>query len=611
MSGIVGDNIAGASGIVKGTVAVENLAADPAILPGDTWTSSSNVNTKRQQCAGFGIQGAAVVVGGANPTALQSTEEYDGSTWTTVNNYLSATWVLSSNGILSAGLAAGGQNPSYTTQCGEYDGTSWTAGGSLVGAGARGYMAQCGTLSAGLCCGGTDGTVYDNTEEYNGSSWAAANNMTARKESLGAAGIQTACISFGGNYSGLKKTTENYDGTSWSAAINMNNAKSRLMGAGTSTAAMAIGGWDAVGLTQLELWNGTGWGAASHLLVARYYGGACGFTSNAVAFAGESSGSTGSPAPVHSGPLNSTEEYQGGSGGTAGKVWYNTSEGRLKLSSNAGVWVSGGNMVSTLNNRGSAGGTSAGLSFVGEPTSALCEAYDGTTWSATNSMTASKTYASGCGTQGSALLSGSVNTSCYEYNGLSWAGGGTLATERTYAGVFGDLIAAVVVGNSAYASSSEEYDGTAWAAGGAYPLPIGYGKGLGTLSAGMYGTGYNNIAPFMNDMATYDGTAWTIIPHANTRRYYCFTSARGTISAATIAGGQAAGLTALSLTEEYNGTSWATARNMLIGRIYGSFGGTQSDMFAAGGGSSTGAAINSTEEYSIGTTSFNAIVNLT
>ena len=50
---------------------------------------------------------------------------------------------------------------------------------------------------------------------------------------------------------------------------------------------------------------------------------------------------------------------------------------------------------------------------------------------------------------------------------------------------------------------------------------------------------------------------------------------------------------------------------MLIGRIYGAFGGTQSDMFAAGGGSSTGAAINSTEEYSIGTTSFNAIVNLT
>lgn len=288
----------------------------------------------------------------------------------------------------------------------------------------------------------------------------------------------------------------------------------------------------------------------------------------------------------------------------------------MKLSSNAGIWVSGGNMVSTINNRGNAGTTNAGLAFVGEPTSNLSEEYNGTTWSATSNMTAALTYATGCGTQGSALLAATVNTNTYEYNGVSWGSGGTLATGRWYSGAFGDVLAAVVVGNSNYVTSSEEYNGASWSAGGAYPIPIGYGRGVGTLSAGLYGTGYNHTNfptdPFLNQMATYDGTAWTVVPYPFTRRYYCMTSARGTTSSATWAGGQSSnGATALSVTEEYNGVTWATARNMLFGKTTGAYGGTQTDMFAAGGGTSNGTTINTTEEYTIGTTSFNAIVNLT
>ena len=86
--------------------------------------------TARERSTGFGLQTAAVAVGGGSPI-VSNVEEYDGSSWTNATAYPTVINHASSAGILTAGLVFGGSIPPTTTGTKLYDGTNWTATGAL------------------------------------------------------------------------------------------------------------------------------------------------------------------------------------------------------------------------------------------------------------------------------------------------------------------------------------------------------------------------------------------------------------------------------------------------------------------------------------------------
>ena len=121
---------------------------------------------------------------------------------------------------------------------------------------AGGYIAPGPTTSA--------------SEEYNGSSWAAGNPLlTARSESPGGFGTQTAGVVFGGGGVGMPNPAlvEDYNGTSYTAANNTNVGHTGCWSAGTQLD--GIGGGGAPTPTSAELYNGTNWTVTASLATGR------------------------------------------------------------------------------------------------------------------------------------------------------------------------------------------------------------------------------------------------------------------------------------------------------------------------------------------------------
>jgi hypothetical protein len=124
--------------------------------------------------------------------------------------------------------------------------------------------------TAALAFGGEGSPGNDNeTEEYDGSSWSEQNTLNTARESICAAGTQTAAVGFGGyvNPGGASALTEEYDGTSWTASNNMGTARYSLAGSGIQTAALAFGGSPTTGAT--EQYDGTSWTTSTSMTTAR------------------------------------------------------------------------------------------------------------------------------------------------------------------------------------------------------------------------------------------------------------------------------------------------------------------------------------------------------
>ena len=54
--------------------------------PIGAWSTGGNLNTARNNAAGFGTQVAGITAGGGTPSATANVESYDGTSWTEVNN---------------------------------------------------------------------------------------------------------------------------------------------------------------------------------------------------------------------------------------------------------------------------------------------------------------------------------------------------------------------------------------------------------------------------------------------------------------------------------------------------------------------------------------------
>jgi hypothetical protein len=278
---------------------------------------------------------------------------------------------------------------------------------------------------------------------------------------------------------------------------------------------------------------------------------------------------------------------------TVGQLWYNSTTGKFKISTQgAGAWSSGGTMnTARYRTDGGFGTLTAGTVVAGYSTpipgvTANTEEYDGTTWTEVNNVPTATADPSSTGTQTAGLHAVGAPASdgtTREYDGTSWAVSGTrLFTTSGRAKLFGIQTAAVTIGGASpggYLTTVNEYDGTSWTAATAYPAGYGNGGCSGTLTAGF---AFAGIPGEVVESYTYDGTNWTEANDLNTGRGECGFSIAGTQAASQIVAGEPAN----NVTETFDGTSWSTSpATLATARSQGASIGTAASGVYAGGGS--------------------------
>ena len=159
----------------------------------------------------------------------------------------------------------------------------------------------------------------------------------------------------------------------------------------------------------------------------------------------------------------------------AGQVWYNRTSLQLKVRTfRSAAWSSGGDLVTSRNDVGGCGTSTAALAAAGSPNKGNTEEYNGTSWSEQNDL-ANGRYGIGlAGVQTAGLAAFgyplSNGATAEEYNGSSWSNGGTVNNQRYGVGDGGTQTAAVMfagqgsppLGPDANAVATEEYDGSSW-----------------------------------------------------------------------------------------------------------------------------------------------------
>ena len=150
---------------------------------------------------------------------------------------------------------------------------------------------------------------------------------------------------------------------------------------------------------------------------------------------------------------------------TVGQLWYNSGTGKFKISTEgAGAWSAGVAYNSGRQYIVGAGTNTAGIIFGGSP-SALTETFDGSTWTAVNSLNVAVSQSGGAtsGTQSATLSFGMPSGNTETWNGTCWSEGSNMGTGR-YIGQAsgGTATAAIAMGGTPYTVNTEIYNGTSW-----------------------------------------------------------------------------------------------------------------------------------------------------
>ena len=525
------------------------------------WASGSPLATARATMGGAGTQISAVVFGGV--PALNTTEEYNGSGFSAGGNLNTGRSYLAGCGTQTAALGFGGYTTAPNSQgqalTEEYDGSSWTAGGaantSRYGAAAAGIQTAA-VIFGGYNNGLPPGNVTNATEEYDGSSWTTspATLGTARYEMAGA-GLQNAAIAaLGYKYGSPLRTnaTEEYDGSAWTAGGNANTERSSLKGGGIQTSMLVFSGTipppgnsDAT-----EAYDGTSWSNQPSLATARRRPGAASNTP------GSPTGlCAGGQAPSNTG---ATEEFTSSTNTITAAAW---SSG-TSLTRNHGEHIGG------------AGSSADGLAFGGEGPAnyEYTEEWNGSTWTNGGNWPLKAESIMGCGLTGTTALGfGGIGnapgtppvtrqTTSATYDGSSWTATNSLPTAKRAGQGFGINTSAVCMGGdtspTATQNTVEEWDGTNWTAVPNAPFAKGnMGGGTGTLTAGLV---FGGSDPSVTGATyEYDGTNWTAGGTMNTARNQVNGWGGPAGQTASMCGGGNDGSVSAA-TEGYDGTSWST-----------------------------------------------------
>ena len=150
---------------------------------GTNWTAGTSLPAGLQD--NYGMTGATLtaglLAGGEGPpgSTVSNTFEYDGTNWTAGGTLPTATRENGMSGIQTAALMFGGADPSTTGRTIGYDGTAWSTRPSLGTA--RAQAGGAGTATAAFCAGGlvpSPGATTA-TEEFTGATeTATASTLT-------------------------------------------------------------------------------------------------------------------------------------------------------------------------------------------------------------------------------------------------------------------------------------------------------------------------------------------------------------------------------------------------------------------------------------------------
>ena len=392
------DNM-GAAGVQTAGIANTQGGTGTFLFDGSTWTGGPSMNTARSSLnqAMMGLTQDAVVALGANPSANNAIENYDGTSWTTSPATLGTGRAQSaSSGSNTAGVLFGGTTTAYVASTEEYNkstnaftAAAWASGGNLNTARDEGASSQNGLQTAALYFGGYASDPSSNaTEQYNGTSWTSKNNLNTARYSGAGAGTTTAALYSGGfsNPSTLQSAVEEFDGTNWATQPNsLSTARVNCGGCGLQTAALVFGGVTpspGASVTNTEEYDGSSWTNGGAMPVGRSHFAGAGVGIQTAALA--AGGNTAAPATY----TNSSVEYGGES------------------------WTAGGTLVTGANNGGGAGTLTDAIIFGGSTApgapnySVLTQGYDGTAFSTRPSMATARVYVSGTGTAAAGLAFG-------------------------------------------------------------------------------------------------------------------------------------------------------------------------------------------------------------
>jgi len=509
----------------------------------------------------------------------------------------------------------------------EYNGSGWTSATSNPNAWA--FRATCGTATAAItACGTLNGVTYQSGSElWNGSSWTSNPSLPTIAEAFNQFGTQTASIGFGGGTpSGYPANAYTGDGEGWTAGPNLSNDKRYGSGCtGTQTAGIAFGGQAPTNSTVEEL-DGTTWTSGTAMPTTGH---------NMPTGVGSQSSAFALPGVMPS--TTSTFKYDGttwtadastatprsgrlSSGGTqtscvlAGAPSNGTATEEYSFGINTitgAAWASGGNL-NTARSQGTGAGTMTAGWVVGGQEPALSnktEEYDGSSWTAVNTLGMSSRLLAGAGPQTAAFATGgftgpsTVVATVYNYDGTNWTSGAAQPVGTYGQGSFGTQTAGVICGGSApstsnYLTTSYEYDGEGWTASpGSMNQGRHYIAGSGIQTAGLIAGGHNGAVT--NYVEEYNGSTWSNGANAPDSRRGAGLSGPQT-AALYFGGGGDPG--ARTVTATYDGTVWstnpslATSRKLIEG---GSKNGTTTSAWMAGGQlESPGAVSALTEEFS-------------
>ena len=284
-----------------------------------------------------------------------------------------------------------------------------------------------------------------------------------------------------------------------------------------------------------------------------------------------------------------------------GQIWYESTEEVIKLAPLIGAWAAGGNLVSGRRNPVTFGIQTAAVVAGGHTPAgdfATSETYDGSSFSEGNNLLVVMDTSASAGTSTAGLVFGGNPgglTETVSYNGTSYTEENNLNAARYALGGSGTQTAAIAAGGSPQTNTgsalSEEWNGTSWSEGnnlgtGRYK-PAQTGTQTATLFVGG-DTGPANVA----NVEEYDGTSWSEV-----------TDFPSTLTFAASSGIQTDALIFLGDTGPgygvqtfgYDGTNWSTKPNMAVagGNTEGC--GTSTAALAASGGPSSARTAGSEE----------------
>jgi len=238
-------------------------------VPGGSWSSGGAMNTARRGQRGSGSKTAGLVFGGGSPPPLVLTESYNGTAFTEVADLNTAKNNGAGFGTQASTIATNEANVEL------WNGSSWTET-TEVNTDREAYAGATGPTSAGIIFGGTAPPYVTNTETWNGSAWTEVNDLNNARAAGGGAGLNSGdaiCI-LGDSNPYSSAYVETWDGTNWTEVTQANTGRYYNGASGaSSSSAITYGGYTTAAVANTESWNGTAWTEIADLATARFTGG--------------------------------------------------------------------------------------------------------------------------------------------------------------------------------------------------------------------------------------------------------------------------------------------------------------------------------------------------